>query len=130
MNTQHLFTERRTTPRSAAVRWLTVALFGMIAIVTAGCTMGTTVSGTVFDPEGKPMEGASVSLSIENAVANRGVPSHCMTDADGRFTVSQWGHGGDKLILTITKAGYARHKERLSKRPSEDREIFLTPEEP
>jgi hypothetical protein len=130
MNTRNLFAERGTTPCFLATRCRTLALFSVIAIVAAGCTMGTTVSGTVFDPDGKPMEGATVTLSRENAVANQRVPSHCMTDAEGRFVVSQWGHGGDKLILTITKAGYARHKERSSKSPKEDREIFLTPEEP
>jgi vitamin B12 transporter len=67
-------------------------------LATAARAQSDGVSGTVSDPSGAPVEGASVRL-VENG-SERG---HAYTDANGRFTI---GIRCSNCVIEISRAGF------------------------
>lgn len=74
---------------------LTAVIFGT-AVAASAQSPGTSVSGTVFDPEGETAIGATV---IEKGNATNG----CVTDIDGKFTIKV---KSPKSKLLISYVGY------------------------
>ena len=82
---------------------------GLVLVVLAGCDPGWKIEGTVVDPSGAPIAGASVALTCPGGGTGSGpVPQTIVTAADGRFSfggVSGAANAG-KCSLAISKAGF------------------------
>lgn len=79
-----------------------------------------TLSGTVSDPAGKPVAGASIEL----ADGNGSVRAHVLTDAAGEFQLSEAVPGEYKLIVRATGFQAASKKLVLSKTEERRRTDF------
>lgn len=73
---------------------------------------GVTVSGTVLDPEGKPVSGATVALGERWWTPYRPPRPQTRTDAEGRFRFDQLKPGED--VLSITADGFAPVLEEIA----------------
>ncbi len=80
-----------------------------LVVVVAGCDPGWKIEGTVVDPAGAPVDGASVSLGCPGGGTGAGpVAQTQMTNASGHFAfggVSGAANAG-KCSLAIGKAGF------------------------
>lgn len=99
----------------------------IVALSLTSCSIGVSVKGLVFDDKGAPITGASVTFTREQP----GEPVQIQTsstDLDGGFGAYLEGSG--PCILVIRKAGFARHKERITYSPARRREIWLASDKP
>lgn len=80
----------------------------LVLVVLAGCDPGWNIEGTVVDPSGAPIAGASVALSCPGAGTGAGpVPETVVTDPAGHFRFGgiSGERNSDKCTLAISKSG-------------------------
>ena len=76
-------------------------------LVTVCAVAQLKISGTVYDPEGEPLIGASVLAKVANGTS---------TDIDGRFTIT----ADPKGTLTVSYVGYETQKVEINGRSTID----------
>ena len=106
-------------------------LWAWLALAAVPSSQTSVVSGTVVDPEGKPVKGATVWLTAFVRIdADVEDLAQVETDAEGRFTVDAPAGGGDRprfLSLWAHAPGSRVAIASLSNRPKDDRgPIHLT----
>jgi hypothetical protein len=75
-----------------------LTLWAWLVLTAAPPLQPSSVSGTVVDPEGKPVKGATVWLTaFVRFDADVVELAHVETDAEGRFTIDAPVGGGDQL---------------------------------
>lgn len=79
--------------RATLTGFLLIVLFLPFELLAQSAT---TIKGTISDPDGKPIPGASVGI--------KGTPGGTTTAADGSFTLNFMKKGGD--VLTVSNIGY------------------------
>jgi len=94
--------------------WRTLRMSAWLFLLTAGCANAQefifhdtpiTVEARVFDPEGRPLEGAMVSLALPRyALGDRGQRIEAKTNADGIATISGSAH--QDYSISVSKPGY------------------------
>ena len=100
----------REARRKHIVRCLAGCLVAIATTSMVGCDAFTSVSGTVFDEEHKPVAGALVRL----VRLETGKVEDYQTDLDGKFLVSMshWLPAG-RFTLTVSKQGYAVFSQEI-----------------
>jgi len=77
-------------------------------LVLGSCDPGWKIEGTVVDPSGAPIAGASVALTCPGGGTGAGpMPQTIVTDPTGRFSFGgvSGAMNADKCSLAISKAG-------------------------
>jgi len=83
---------------------------------------GRGIGGRVTDSSGKPLDGVRVSVLRANG-AREGGSGSAITDAKGRFEVTDLGPGSFKVFAT--KSGFVRHDEAEIRAGTRDLQIAL-----
>ncbi|MCA1572288.1 MAG: TonB-dependent receptor [Chloroflexi bacterium] len=97
------------------------AVVGVILVfVTASLASAQTVSGTISDPTGAPLAGATVILIPESGRP----PAARTTDQSGRFDLESSASG--RVTLVVSKAGFAEHREVLDLAEQDERMVTIT----
>src|SRR5690242_9828935 len=109
---------RNVEPRGVL---LCTLLAGSILAVLLGCDPVLSIDGTVHEPNGRPVESASVALSVPGRV-----PDRATTAKDGTFSVGIVGAKPSQARLSIQKSGYVAVEQAI-KRSEEVVDIVLVP---
>jgi Carboxypeptidase regulatory-like domain len=98
-----------------------------LTLILTGCDGHTSISGTVSDSNGSPIEGADVILVAPHY---DGYKSESITDTDGKFSLGvTHAPGRFSLSLRVSKANYKDYESAVSSNVmSEKYSIVLEPE--
>lgn len=104
----------------------------LLVMSLTGCGNGTGVKVLILDDAGLPLEGAVATLDFERPPAKGERPDTETTGPDGRCSLYVYHDYGayTPCLLTVTKPGFARHKELVDETQKYPREIFLAPLKP
>jgi len=99
------------------------ALFLTIFASLAGCDAKTSIIGHVVDPQGKPIQAASVWL-----IYSDWKPLDTRTDYQGVFStgVVHSSHS-DQLALLVSAPGYKLHYQLIASQPKHELQVTLHP---
>jgi Flp pilus assembly protein TadD len=89
---------------------LVLAIFFSMLAVSAFAIGEARLTGTVFDAEGKPLQG--VTIVVTSASAAKNVTETVKTDKNGRYAVFML-DGTIPYKFTFSKEGYATYEEQL-----------------
>jgi len=93
----------------------------VVAACTLACDARTSAHGTVSEPGGGPISGASVELSAAPSFVRED-----LTQSDGSFQLGRThGFGGGRMALTISKKGYKAFRVELAPRAAYSCRITL-----
>jgi hypothetical protein len=86
-----------------------IVILGLL-VLCVGCDGYTSASGTVVDGDGQPIEGATVTMSLQDSQIGIGAT----TNKDGNFEESGChAPGRDPIDLRVKKDGYEDHYREL-----------------